>query len=114
MTNGQCIRALASWLLIGAGFYIYEIAGLVYAFIPFFFVALLRGDRDKQFGRERIRQRGPWQTGIIIYYAVLFIVVLIWPRLFYEGSGPLLAVVIGLPVLAMALANDLATCRWRQ
>lgn len=106
-----CIRALVSWLLIAAGFYVYETAGLLLAFIPLIFVALLRGDRDKQFGRERIRNRGPWQTRIIIYYAILLIGVLIWPRLFYEGRGPLLAVVIGLPVLALALANDLATCR---
>lgn len=114
MTNGQCIRALASWLLIGAGFYVYETAGLVSAFIPFFFAALLRGDRDKQFVQKRIRQRGPWQTGTIVYLAALLMVVLIWPRLFYEASGPVLAVAIGLPVASMALANDLATCRRRQ
>lgn len=54
MTNRQCIRALASWLSIGAGFYVYETAGLISASIPFFFAALLRGDRDKQFAQERI------------------------------------------------------------
>jgi hypothetical protein len=110
MASGQCIRALASWLLIGAGFYIYEIAGLVSAAIPFFFAALLRGDRDKQFVQKRLRQRGPWQTGTIVYLVVLLMVVLIWPRLFYEASGTVLAVAIGLPVAGMALANDLATC----
>ncbi len=113
MASGHCIRSLVSWLFIGAGFYVYETAGLGYAFIPFLFVALLRGDRDKEFVRKRIRERGPWQTGTIVYFGVLLIVVLIWPRLFYSASGPVLAVVVGLPVLGMALANDLATCMRR-
>lgn len=95
--------------MLGAGLYIYETAGLGYAFIPFLIGALLRGDRDKQVA-QMLFHRQPWGTVTVAYYLILLLLALVWPRKLSEASGTVLALSLAFPLLAVALWNDVTEC----
>ena len=99
-----------SWIMISAGFYTYESAGLGYAFIPFLVAAFLRGDRDKKVS-DMLLHRRPWGIAVAAYYLLLLFFVLLQPKRFSEASGAVLALVLTLPFVGMALWNDIAECR---
>jgi hypothetical protein len=95
--------------MISAGFYIYESAGLGYAFIPFLVAALLRGDRDKEVVSTFMQKRSR-AVAIASYYLFLLIVALLQPKQLSESSGVMLALVVTLPFVGMALWNDVTEC----
>jgi len=96
--------------MICAGFYIYESAGLGYAFIPFLVAAFLRGDRDKEV-TDMFLHRRPWGIAVAAYYLFLLIFVLLQPKRLSEASGVALALTLTLPFVGMALWNDIGECK---
>lgn len=103
------MRLLVSWLMIGVGCYVYVVAGLGYSFLPFLIAAVLRGSRDKQVADMLFRQ-SPWKLVAVGYYICLLVAVLIDPRRFTNASGITLALVMTLPLAAMAIWNDIVEC----
>ena len=45
--NNNCLRILFSWLFVAAGFYTFNISGLLLSFLPFSIAAILRGNSDE-------------------------------------------------------------------
>ena len=104
-----CPKLLISWVFFGIGVYVYETAGLGYAFIPFAVTAALRIEQDRLFA-AKLKQWRTFQLAALAYYFLLLLFALWNPRLLSGTSGTVLAIVMAFPLAIVVLINDFKTC----
>lgn len=107
--NNNCLRIFFSWIFVVAGFYTFNIAGLLYSFLPFSIAAILRGNSDEEI-KSYFYNNNLVKLFIAAYYFIFMIVVLLNQDIFKDGLGYEFALFFGLPIGIAVAFYDLKTC----
>jgi len=101
------IGRLFSWLFVVIGLFAYEIYGFLVSLIFITIAAIIRGGRDAEL-RDYLLSSSKYHFILLVYcVAILVLIISVGVEYFYEMSGSLFVILIGLPLFFVVLKNDL-------
>jgi len=109
MNNNKCLVSIVRWILIFFSIYIYEIYGLVAAFIVLALASILK-PIDIDVILEKITNNKTYQIITLLYYLVVMFLVLYDVETASEANALTFVLTVGAPLIFISFYSEISSC----